>query len=274
MVWFKVDDQFAIHEKVAQAGNRAIGLWVRAGAWSCMRLTDGFIPAHVLGMLGASDVDADELVEAGLWLSADEGYRFHDWAEYQPTAESVNGQREREREKKRRQRRDAGGKYAATLEDSPVSPERVPRGQTRDTLGSPTVPEPEPEPHVSTDVDTSISVISDEFERAWGFWPKKVDKKTALAKFKLAARKHPPEWLAEQIITFGNAYAATTERQYTPGLAVWLNKERWTDDLPTGPRQQSAARVDQNLAEYARLYGRSEDDRAGSVPALDAGVST
>lgn len=39
-------------------------------------------------------------------------------------------------------------------------------------------------------------------------------------------------------------------------------------------QQPRGARVDQNLAEYARLYGRSDDDRAGSVPALDAGVST
>lgn len=115
----------------------------------------------------------------------------------------------------------------------------------------------------------------DEFERAWGFWPKKVEKKAALAKFKRACKQHPPEWLAEQIIRFGQAYAATRERQYIPGLAPWLNGERWNDELPTGHQQSPrTARVDQNLAEYERLYGGSNSsDRAGSVPALDARIS-
>ena len=52
MAWFKVDDTFAMHEKVLAAGNSAIGLWVRSGAWSMQQLTDGFVPDHVVRALG------------------------------------------------------------------------------------------------------------------------------------------------------------------------------------------------------------------------------
>ena len=41
MTWFRVDDTLAMHPKVYAAGNAAMGLWVRAGAWSMQQLTDG-----------------------------------------------------------------------------------------------------------------------------------------------------------------------------------------------------------------------------------------
>ena len=53
MPWFRVDDTFSHHAKVMAAGNAAIGLWVRAGAWSMQQLTDGFIPTHVAKQLGS-----------------------------------------------------------------------------------------------------------------------------------------------------------------------------------------------------------------------------
>ncbi|GAA4774434.1 hypothetical protein [Microbacterium gilvum] len=71
------------------------------------------------------------------------------------------------------------------------------------------------------------------FERAYKSWPKKTEKKKSAEKFKLLAKKHDPEWLAEQVVKFGRAYTSTTEARYVPALVVWLNGERWTDDLPT-----------------------------------------
>lgn len=88
MPWFKVDDTLAFHAKTVAAGNAAMGLWVRAGSWSMQTLTDGFIPDHMARQLGTTK-EANRLVEAGLWDRAEGGYRFHEWAERQPSAEDV-----------------------------------------------------------------------------------------------------------------------------------------------------------------------------------------
>lgn len=96
-VWFKVDDSFADHPKVLTAGNGAIGLWVRAGAWSARHLTDGYVPNSVARLFGAPS-EARRLVAAGLWLVEEDGYRFHEWGERQPDAASTKAKRDAESE--------------------------------------------------------------------------------------------------------------------------------------------------------------------------------
>lgn len=101
MPWFKVDDQLAFNAKVVAAGNSAIGLWARAGSWSSAQLTDGFIPTHMANAMAnpmANPCDPDALVIAGLWDVVEGGYQFHDWADFQPSAEA-----EREKRKARSQ---------------------------------------------------------------------------------------------------------------------------------------------------------------------------
>lgn len=72
-----------------------------------------------------------------------------------------------------------------------------------------------------------------DFEFAWSHWPKKVEKKKSLAKFRLATKTMAVDELVNHIVRFGKAYADTTERQYVPSLVAWLNGERWNDDPPT-----------------------------------------
>lgn len=112
MPWFKVDDTFAFHPKVLAAGNAAVGLWCRAGAWSMQQLTDGYIPANVVKQLGGT-APAKKLVEAGLWVKKDDGYAFHEWDQRQPSRARLMAEREANaarlqkwREKKRRERGD------------------------------------------------------------------------------------------------------------------------------------------------------------------------
>jgi hypothetical protein len=95
--WFKVDDHLATHAKVVKAGNPAMGLWVRAGSWAAQHLTNGHVPTHVVTMLGTT-AQARLLVQAGLWLEDEGGWRFHDWFGYQPTAEEAEVTREKRRE--------------------------------------------------------------------------------------------------------------------------------------------------------------------------------
>ena len=100
MPWFKVDDNLAFHAKTVAAGNAAMGLWVRAGSWCAQQLTDGQVPTHMVAALGATAAQAKRLVEAGLWLTTDDGYTFHQWDERQPSAEEVRAEQARKSEAK------------------------------------------------------------------------------------------------------------------------------------------------------------------------------
>lgn len=96
MAWFKVDDKLWGHPKWLATNIRARGLWVTAGSWCAAHETDGHIPRHVLTVLGGKTGDATELVNAGLWVTQKDGWRFHDWGEFQPDAASQKAKREAE----------------------------------------------------------------------------------------------------------------------------------------------------------------------------------
>lgn len=81
-MWAKVDDGWWCHPKVMGLSLAARGLWVSALSWSCQqRRAD--VPTSFLGMIGAPFELADEIASAGLWIATDEGWRFHDWDDYQ-----------------------------------------------------------------------------------------------------------------------------------------------------------------------------------------------
>jgi hypothetical protein len=119
VTWFKVDDSFHSHPKVLAVDAGALGLWVIAGSWCSANLTDGFVPNHVLPrILPDSAGHADTLVSAGLWTREKTGYRFHDWHDFQPTADEVNEERRAARERmralrsKRRENQESAGQAA------------------------------------------------------------------------------------------------------------------------------------------------------------------
>lgn len=93
MPWFKVDDKAHEHRKFRGCSLPAVGLWTLAGAWSSDLRMDGFVPDTVLRRWGASEKHAGELVARGLWVQADKdgesGWRFHDWADWQPERKDV-----------------------------------------------------------------------------------------------------------------------------------------------------------------------------------------
>lgn len=115
MPWVKLDDAFYDHRKTANAGPMAELLWYRALQWSNRNLSDGFIPVAQVRRLadfcedvaevawsrsqdgdGRRDADAvyptelaDRLVAAGLWITVDGGWRFHQYNEHQRTSEEI-----------------------------------------------------------------------------------------------------------------------------------------------------------------------------------------
>lgn len=101
MPWFKVDDNLAFHGKTVAAGVAAMGLWVRAGAWSSQLLTDGFIPDHMVPALSDGQPDlASKLVSVGFWRKVSDGFVFHEWSERNPDSEAVKAKRRKETERK------------------------------------------------------------------------------------------------------------------------------------------------------------------------------
>ena len=146
MPWFKVDDSFTFHPKVVALTPAAGWLWVRAGAWAAQQLTDGHVPSRIMRALDGTRGQADELVQAGLWLPADDGWVFHDWDVYQPSRESVLAERASARERQRKARelakakRDNKGSHGVShgVTNGEVLP------QSRSPRPDPTRPDPTP----------------------------------------------------------------------------------------------------------------------------------
>lgn len=118
MVWFRVDDNLPLHPKVVEAGNAAMGLWVRAGAWSAANLTDGFVPTRVALRLGSRSL-CQKLVDAGLFEKTKNGWNFHDWCEKNFTKNQVEANREQTRQRVANHRK---RRLTAVPEQSTVTP--------------------------------------------------------------------------------------------------------------------------------------------------------
>lgn len=119
MTWFKVDDSFSDHPKVKSIPRverrGAVALWTLAGSYAARHTTDGFLFADDVEDLGCTKKDARALVTARLWHQ--EGhtcercpavpkgkYLFHDWLDYQPSAEQVAAERKAAAERQKRAR--------------------------------------------------------------------------------------------------------------------------------------------------------------------------
>lgn len=148
---FMVDDQIAHHPKFIAAGNAAVGVWVRAGAWTKAHVQGGFVPSEIAHGFGRAE--SRRLVAVGLWVVAEGGYRFHDWEDMpgNEDAETEKARREdrreknrlrkqaqRARESQRESQRDAVGSHAVS--PHPPIPIPIPNDVTYDGHG-PHVPD-------------------------------------------------------------------------------------------------------------------------------------
>ncbi|WP_147457252.1 hypothetical protein [Micromonospora pisi] len=95
-----MDDGFHKHRKRIRTGLdleglAAIGLWAVAGSWASDDLTDGWVPDDVVDYLapGLREALTPRLERSGLWervtRDGEEGWRFHQWTDHQPSREQV-----------------------------------------------------------------------------------------------------------------------------------------------------------------------------------------
>jgi hypothetical protein len=113
--WFKNDDSLHAHRKTRKAGLEAMGLWVVAGTWSSSQNTEGFVPGWFVDTWPRGRALAKKLVGAGFWdVDADggeDGWRFHDWLDYNFSQEEVDEKRKAAAERQRKHRRAKNGRY-------------------------------------------------------------------------------------------------------------------------------------------------------------------
>jgi len=108
------------------------------------------------------------------------------------------------------------------------------------------------------------------FEEVWRHWPKKDDKKDALAKWPRAVKesKLTERELADVAIAHGDAHKDHTEARFIPAFVVWLNKHRWANAIPTAQssgRPVTSVRVERMAGVIAQMDALDAQER-GNEP--------
>jgi hypothetical protein len=101
MPWGRIDDSLYDHPKVNDLGRfrlPCMGLYLLVLSWSNRYLTDGHIPADQVKRLGGTPRLAVELVRTGLWDKVADGYRVHDFLDFNDSASVVRRRRAEMRE--------------------------------------------------------------------------------------------------------------------------------------------------------------------------------
>lgn len=202
MPWFAVDDGFPEHPKLEELESdptrymAAVTVWCIMGADCMRRLTDGHVSSHrlekVLGFLGKHARNGvSALVDKGLWTIESDGWRYHDWAEYQPTKADIQKAKKQKTDRQKRWRENEKTRkvdgLVDDLVDAPVDASTDPsRGALRDAVPSPPLPSP-PLP-----VSESASAL-DRFEKARSFVRRQFAARFETAKGSMWTRATSPD---------------------------------------------------------------------------------
>lgn len=158
--WFKNDDSLHAHRKTRKAGLEAMGLWVVAGTWASSQNTEGFVPRWFVETWPRGLALAKKLVAAGFWDEdkdgGEDGWRFHDWLDYNFSQEEVEERRQAAAERQRRHRRAKNGRYVTggvTRDNTRDNTRYVTRDNTRYVTREshhpdPARPDPSPEKYL------------------------------------------------------------------------------------------------------------------------------
>lgn len=105
-MWVRIESRTPGHPKLAGLSHAARWLWIAGLCYCGEYLTDGAIKRETAATLmdGYRQAHAVELVAAGLWDLTPDGYRVHDYLDFQPSAAAELGRRQRDIERKARAR--------------------------------------------------------------------------------------------------------------------------------------------------------------------------
>jgi hypothetical protein len=97
--WVRIDDKAWSHPKFASLPAGAVRLWMFALCWCNQQESDGFVPRSMLRVLRGTSSDASALVASCLWVESEDGWRFHDYLQYQPSRDQLSAQRNSTKER-------------------------------------------------------------------------------------------------------------------------------------------------------------------------------
>jgi len=226
---------FADNPKILPLSDSAFRCLVEATLYSRRMMTDGFLATRLAvakwGLEPLQELATNDPSKPSI-LEVDGGWIIRDFSDHQDTKAEIEA---------RRARNAVNGSLGGKARAKRLASDLLSEIQA----------ETETETETTTSNEVVIPAIELFFDDAYSHWPKKVERKQALERFKTAARRMPTDELVRQIIRFGDAYTATTEKRFVPALGVWLSHERWTDELPTAPssgRQTPMERARQTVA--------------------------
>lgn len=124
MSWVKLANSFPSHPKVLTAGPHAAWLFVCSLCYASEHLTDGRIPRSALPTLapGVRSANAlvSRLVSVGLWEVETDGWRIHDYQEWQRSSDEIRAAQKADRDRKQAKR------HPNSTSDSERSPNGIP----------------------------------------------------------------------------------------------------------------------------------------------------
>jgi len=247
-MWFKVDDNLAFHRKVVAAGNAAMGLWVRAGSWCSQHLTDGYVPDHMIAVLGSAS-QREKLIKVGLWIEVDGGCQFHGWNEKgrQPTSKSVLEEREKAAGRQAKYRTGTYDKPQVDASSNAVTSSSVTPSVTGVVTPTPTRPDQKEEQLSFAPLPESAP--EDRFAEFYAAYPRRQDRRAAEKAWKAAIKRRVDP---DKVIAAARAYARLqvgNQRRYIKLPATWLNAGSY-DDVIEQPNLTLVAPVLASFEEF------------------------
>lgn len=249
MPWGKMDDKFHRHAKVRalrreRGGREALGVWVFWWSW-CLddhELT-GFVPECELPAPDAKA--ADLLVKHGLWEREEDGYRFHDFSEYNPTKPQIEAKKEADRKRiaeKRAAEKEASRENVARDIGSDTGASRFP-ARARGNSPSPSHPGPLPIPTEGECVGPPSQSLRSQMRLAWdacGILSPNDDRRIGEIEPKLVRlageRSADPLALWVAAIRRIRADGPTKAKRMANLSVLCAQLEQWVDDAPGAPK--------------------------------------
>ena len=97
--WIRLETVFPFNPKalalVEDKAWQTLNVYTFGLCYSGAHGTDGFIPRLALPILQGRKIDAQKLVEVGLWVECAGGWDINGWTDFQPTAEEFQKRKER-----------------------------------------------------------------------------------------------------------------------------------------------------------------------------------
>jgi hypothetical protein len=237
--WLKIDDGFHSHPKVLEAGNEAVGLWVRCGAYCAQHLTDGFVPRQIVLIYGSVTL-AEVLVEVRLWVSVDGGWQMNDFLTYNRSRSQVLSDRKEglERQRRSRERRkgvdegeqvDAINGHSVSHSVTTSDSHSVSHASVTPTGVTPTRPDP-----ITTNKNKRSAEADQDFAEFWTHYPRKRQKTDARTAWTQQLRKNVTP---ERMINGSAGYAQhcrdrNIDDQFIKYPGAWLRAGGYDDYQP------------------------------------------